>query len=482
MTHSLKEVRLKPLLSFAVVFGLLLAGIAPLLTPGHASAADSINVWWPTDGAHVTGTQPFKAMVPSMDVGNYEMFWRVDGGNWVPMGSDWRDYPHKEASVDVSGWAWHGSGPYVIDFSAKSGGSEIAKATVKIYIDNGLPGRTEPSAQPSTAPAPVTTTATETTSTFQQEAAVTIADMNATIAQMSTQVANMANGNPLSGMKFYVDSNSAAANQMRQWQSGYTYGADLMRQLAGAPTAAWFGNWNGDIAGDVRSYAGKARSTGATPVLVAYNIPARDCGGYSAGGSNSPDGYRDWINKFAEGLGGGRSVVILEPDSLSQIGCLSSNDQNTRYSLLSYAAGKLKSAGANVYLDGGHSGWIDAPTMADRLARANVAAADGFALNVSNFVHTSFETSYGSDISGRVGGKHFVIDTSRNGRGAMGGQWCNPWGTAIGTSPTTSTGNSLVDAYLWLKVPGESDGYCNGGPSAGSWWPDFAVSLVQNAR
>ena len=25
--------------------------------------AASVNVWWPTNGAHVTGTQPFKAMV-----------------------------------------------------------------------------------------------------------------------------------------------------------------------------------------------------------------------------------------------------------------------------------------------------------------------------------------------------------------------------------------------------------------------------------
>ena len=80
-----------------------------------------------------------------------------------------------------------------------------------------------------------------------------------------------------------------------------------------------------------------------------------------------------------------------------------------------------------------------------------------------------------------IAADNFVIDTSRNGNGSNG-EWCNPRGRAIGSRPTTATGNNLVDAYLWIKVPGESDGYCNGGPSAGTFWPEYALELVRNAR
>jgi len=47
---------------------------------------------------------------------------------------------------------------------------------------------------------------------------------------------------------------------------------------------------------------------------------------------------------------------------------------------------------------------------------------------------------------------------------------------------TAKTGNRLVDALLWIKPPGTSDGPCNGGPPAGVFWPSYAVSLAANAR
>jgi endoglucanase len=34
---------------------------------------------------------------------------------------------------------------------------------------------------------------------------------------------------------------------------------------------------------------------------------------------------------------------------------------------------------------------------------------------------------------------------------------------------------------LWIKRPGESDGTCNGGPSSGKWWPEYALGLAQLA-
>jgi endoglucanase len=120
--------------------------------------------------------------------------------------------------------------------------------------------------------------------------------------------------------------------------------------------------------------------------------------------------------------------------------------------------------------------------MAARLQGAGVAGADGFALNVSNYVTTADNVAYGKAVAALIGGKHFIIDTSRNGNGPTpDSQWCNPPGRALGPAPTTATADRLVDAYCWIKRPGESDGTCNGGPAAGGWWPDRALELARLA-
>ncbi|MDE1944373.1 MAG: glycoside hydrolase family 6 protein [Patescibacteria group bacterium] len=450
MTHSSRGFGPNPLRSFFLILGLLLAGCAPLLTPAVAEAAPAIDVWWPTDGAHVAGLQPFKAMVAGLDVANYQMYWRVDGGQWNRMGNTYTDYQHKEASVDLSHWTWHGSGPYVVDFSARQGGNELAETSVRLYVDNGLPAGGAAAAPAAQGAAP----------------------------QLLAAPAAPA------APPFYVDPDSAAAKQADAWQSADPADASLMRTLAASATATWFGDWNGNVAADVAALVAKARSAGQAPVLVAYAIPERDCGGFSAGGVNTPAGYKAWIDAFASGLGSSDATVILEPDALAGMNCLSSADQATRLALLAYAVSAVKRDGnAKVYLDAGHEGWVDAGTMASRLSAAGVSAAAGFALNVSNYYPTAGEEAYGAQISSRTGGAHFVIDTSRSGNpSGMGGAWCNPAGAAIGQAPTTNTGNALVDAFLWAKVPGESDGYCNGGPGAGSWWPAGALALVKNAR
>jgi endoglucanase len=222
---------------------------------------------------------------------------------------------------------------------------------------------------------------------------------------------------------------------------------------------------------------------GAVPVLVTYDIPLRDCSSYSGGGATSPDAYRSWIRSFAAGIGSRRAAVILEPDALAGLDCLSAADQETRLALLRDAVSVLAARpGVYVYLDAGNSGWHGASDTAARLTRAGVGEAQGFALNVSNFLDTGTERAYGDAVSALVGGQHFVIDTSRNGLGAApDSAWCNPSGRALGDRPTADTGDPLVDAYLWIKRPGESDGTCNGGPPAGVWWPEYALGLAQRA-
>jgi endoglucanase len=254
-----------------------------------------------------------------------------------------------------------------------------------------------------------------------------------------------------------------------------------MDKIAANSEADWFGDWSGDIRAAVNARVSTIAAAGALPVLVAYNIPQRDCGSYSAGGSGSPDAYRTWIRNFAAGIGSRAAAVILEPDAAMLTDCLSSADQATRFSLLADAVSVLSAnAGTAVYVDAGNLGWRTPSDVAARLQKSGIAKARGFALNVSNFFTTADTASYGLQVSNLVSSKPFVIDTSRNGLGATG-DWCNPPGRALGARPGSAVPNARVDALLWIKRVGESDGTCNGGPSAGTWWPDYALGLAKRA-
>ena len=286
--------------------------------------------------------------------------------------------------------------------------------------------------------------------------------------------------NPLANASFWIDPYSNAKKQADAWRSTRPDDAAQMDKIATHSQAQWFGAWSGDIYSAVNGAVTTVTNAGALPVLVAYNLYQLDCGN---GGSSTASAYKTWISAFASGLAGRKAAVVLEPDAIAGMGCLSSADQQTRLDLLSYAVQMLKAQGQTVvYLDGGHPGWQSASTMATRLTQANIAAADGFSLNVSNFIYTPDNVAYGTAISSSVGGKHFIIDTSRNGLGPTAdAQWCNPDARALGAASTTATGNSLVDAFLWIKRPGESDGTCNGGPNAGTWWADYALGLAQRS-
>jgi endoglucanase len=67
----------------------------------------------------------------------------------------------------------------------------------------------------------------------------------------------------------------------------------------------------------------------------------------------------------------------------------------------------------------------------------------------------------------------------------------------VGLRPTADTGVPLLDAFLWVKIPGESDGECTRGlgpagttidpewgqvdPPAGQWFPAQALQLARLA-
>lgn len=294
-------------------------------------------------------------------------------------------------------------------------------------------------------------------------------------------------GNPLVGAKLFVDPESLAMLQANKLRRTDPQKAEILDRIAQQPQALWMGEWNTNIFRAVEYFVERAKADGSVPVMIAYNIPYRDCGQYSQGGLSSKEAYQRWIRNVAAGIGHDAAVVVLEPDALGHFQeCLSDEQKAERMFLLSDAVRVLRqNPKTAVYIDAGHARWVSVEEMAERLKMAGIEHAHGFALNTSNYVSTEENAEYGRKLSAAVGGAHFVIDTSRNGAGPYEEakneeeKWCNPPGRKIGKPPTTDTGDPLIDGFLWLKRPGESDGDCYGGPRAGVFWLERAIEQAQ---
>ncbi|MEJ3658431.1 glycoside hydrolase family 6 protein [Actinomycetes bacterium KLBMP 9759] len=345
--------------------------------------------------------------------------------------------------------------------------------------------------------------------------------------------------------------------------------AAKLTDMVTTPQAYWLaGDTPANVEHRVRTVTTAAAALEQVPVLVAYNVPFRDCAQFSAGGATDTRQYLEWISAFAKGIENRKAVVILEPDGLGIIpfhrniqgrpewcqppGADPATAADERYRQLNRAVDVLgELPGTKVYLDGTHIRWIGAGDMAKRLAAAGVDRADGFFLNVSNFQTDAHNARYAlwvssclafaanPDDGGRRLGHYewcagqyhpakvddestwyltdewyagnlgrakpttrYVSDTSRNAHGPWAAPdghppgdpqiWCNPPGRGLGVEPTARTHSALLDAYLWIKIPGDSDGECNRwnppgavdpvrgkhDPRAGAWFPDLAVELV----
>ncbi|WP_439692000.1 glycoside hydrolase family 6 protein [Curtobacterium sp. SP.BCo] len=282
----------------------------------------------------------------------------------------------------------------------------------------------------------------------------------------------------------YRSDTSEAAKQAAALATSDPAGAAAARTIAQYPVATWLGDWTQGttLTRTIDAAVTAADRQGTTAVFVTYAIPHRDCGGHSAGGFDERT-YTAWVDQVVARVAGHRAAVVVEPDSLAMLSnsaCDASLGEQ-RFRILSREVAALTAAGVPAYLDAGNSNWVPPAVMAARLERAGVRQARGFFTNVANYYPTAQEQAYAEKVSALTGGSHYVIDTSRNGQGWRG-TWCNGVGAGLGTAPRVVSDGTALDALLWVKTPGASDGTCNGGPTAGTWWSAYAQRLVANAQ
>ncbi|HSH56105.1 MAG TPA: hypothetical protein VK983_04750, partial [Candidatus Limnocylindrales bacterium] len=101
----------------------------PAATP---KPSENIEVWWPAPNASISGTQPFKAIMPHRTLDQYALFWRVDGGPKERLYNYQTEYPHKERPVNVTLWQ---PGPHTIEFLAyDKAGKMIGIKQVRVTV------------------------------------------------------------------------------------------------------------------------------------------------------------------------------------------------------------------------------------------------------------------------------------------------------------------------------------------------------------
>jgi len=278
--------------------------------------------------------------------------------------------------------------------------------------------------------------------------------------------------------------------------------------------------------------------------FVVYNLPDRDCAALASNGEllidqDGANKYKvEYIDKIAAIIKKYPDIKInlaIEPDSLANMitnmGVQKCSRAAKYYEDLTvYALKTLNFANVDMYLDGGHAGWLgwdaNIGPAAKLYAKVYKAAGSprgvrGIVTNVSNYNPFSIATC--SSITSpsvncdeqrfinafapllRAEGfpAHFIVDVGRSGKQPTGqqawGDWCNVQGAGFGPRPTTNTGNDLVDAFVWVKPGGESDGtsdqsavrydgFCGKpsafkpAPEAGTWFQAYFEMLLKNAN
>ena len=317
-----------------------------------------------------------------------------------------------------------------------------------------------------------------------------------------------ASPNPLLGLPWFVDKTWAPQHDQyeRYVRRGQGGKAALMAKIALQPQFKWFGRWNqddkGGTYGAARNYVERVQEEqpGSVPQIVVFRHQGKACHKrYTAGGPAEDERSKRWYDAFAAGLGDARVVIGFEPDSLGTIDCLAASRRKARLDMLRYGVDVLsKLPNVTIYLEAGASDWEPAERTAAQLRYIGIDKVRGFMLNVTHEDWTANNVAHGREISLLTGGKHFIVNTSDNGRGPVHYKrwisrkpkiwrrvtvWCHPRERGLGPAPTAVTEwPTLVDGYFFIGRPGYSGGSCNGGPlPIGSWFERRALELAENA-
>ncbi|KAG7092888.1 1,4-beta-D-glucan cellobiohydrolase cel6c [Marasmius oreades] len=278
--------------------------------------------------------------------------------------------------------------------------------------------------------------------------------------------------------------------------------------------------------------------------VVIYDLPGRDCAAKASNGELAAGDVSTYQTKYIDPIVAiikkhpeVAIAAIIEPDSLPNLvtnsGLATCQASASGYRQgVQYALKNLNLPNVAMYLDAGHGGWLgwDANLQpgAQELANAykgagSPASLRGFSTNVAGWnawskVPGEFENTsdgqynkaqdenryvnlFGAALASAGMPNHAIVDTGRNavqGLRDAWGDWCNVDGAGFGVRPTTNTGNSLADAFVWVKPGGESDGtsdssaqrydsFCGladafkPSPEAGTWNEAFFEMLLKNA-
>ena len=350
--------------------------------------------------------------------------------------------------------------------------------------------------------------------------------------------------NPFLGVKFFINPEYVAS--VEETAKRHPAEAEVIRRVKQYPTALWIDSIE-HIANlptwlDQAKKQQEANGAPTLSVVVVYDMPNRDCAAKASGGElrvskNGSARYRtEFIDPIVEILKKYPElpiVILLEPDSLPNLAtnlnlpdCAEAKD--VYIESVAYGIRKLGLPNVSIYLDIAHSGWLGWDNNREAAAKiykkvlklaGGVDTIRGFATNTSNFTHLSNrdgaaleptdpcpnELTYVKKMTVTLGShgirnKGWIIDTARNGKGKIRkvwGHWCNIKGAGLGERPTVAP-EPYVDAYFWVKPPGESDGVSDptqprydpecgseesakGAPQAGAWFESYFLDLIRNA-
>ncbi|KAF1810821.1 1,4-beta-D-glucan cellobiohydrolase C [Eremomyces bilateralis CBS 781.70] len=382
----------------------------------------------------------------------------------------------------------------------------------------------EPRPEPTAAPSPVAVEASTTTAAVE--------------------------GNPFAGYELYVNPYYSSEVHSIAIPSLQTGGKTALIPKASAaakvPSFVWLDTQ--EKVSSVKGYAEEIQKQNAAGQkvafpLVVYNLPDRDCAALASNGelAIADDGvekykaYIDSIVTEVKAFSDLRFILIIEPDSLANLitnlgtsKCAGAADAYKEG--INYAIKNLALPNVSMYLDAAHGGWLGWPANLSPAAQlfaqvykdagsppqlrglvTNVANYNAFSIaqcpsytqGNENCDEKKYINSFAPVLKENGFPAQFIVDTGRNGKQPTGqqiwGDWCNIKDTGFGARPTAETGDPLVDAFVWVKPGGESDGTsdssatrfdgkCASGssltpaPEAGNWFQAYFEQLLTNAN